>query len=229
MMGDAPTIFIVDSSAMIRETTRHLLQENSYRVESFADGPTFLRAYQAGRHGCILIDAVLPGMGGIALLRQLKAIGITLPVVMMSANPPLQIAVEAMKAGAVDFIEKPLESELLLATVATALKQARAQENRLDYRQDAVRRISNLTKRQHEILDLVVAGHPTKNIAADLHLSQRTVENHRAAIARKTCSKSLPALIQTAICASCSIRGQSAQHSHDASLNGRAADGDVLH
>jgi two-component system CheB/CheR fusion protein len=135
---------------------------------------------------------------------------------MMSANPEFQMAVQAMKAGAVDFVEKPFKSQLLLGTVAAALKQAEAVIGRLDYRKDAARRVSSLTKRQHEILDLVVAGHPTKNIAADLHISQRTVDNHRAAIARKTCSKSLPALIQTAVCPNSSMPAESQrQPTHD--------------
>jgi two-component system, chemotaxis family, CheB/CheR fusion protein len=207
--GDAQTIFVVDEDAAIRETIRELLVGHGFRVECFADGPAFLRAYQAGHHHCLLIDVRMPRMGGIALVEQIKTSAIDVPAIMMCSEPLFHVAVRAMKAGAVDFIEKPLRGKLLLAAVKTALGQSEAVVNRSDIRKAAVRRVSSLTQRQREILDLVVAGCPSKNIAADLHISQRTVENHRAAIARKTRSKSLSALIQTAICANCSIRSQS--------------------
>ena len=228
MTGTGPTVFIVDDNANTREALHDLLEEH-YAVVSFADGPAFLRAHQATHHGCLLIDALMPGMSGLTLLGMLKTKGIDLPVIMMAANPPLCIAVQAMKAGAVDFIEKPLGSELLLAAVATALKQAADVISRLDYREEAARRVGSLTKRQHEILTLVIAGHPSKNIAADLHLSQRTVDNHRAAIARKTCSKSLPALIKTAICARCSIQAQSQRQLADIFPLRLARENGVLH
>lgn len=229
MTGSGPTVFVVDDDANTREAIHDILKEHGYAVASFADGPAFFRAHQATHHGCLLIDALMPGMSGITLLGMLKTKGIALPVIMMAANPPLCIAVQAMKAGAVDFIEKPLGSELLLAAVATALKQAADVISRLDYREEAARRVGSLTKRQHEILTLVIAGHPSKNIAADLHLSQRTVDNHRAAIARKTCSKSLPALIKTAICARCSIQAQSQRQLADIFPLRLARENGVLH
>ncbi len=227
--GDAPTIFVIDNDATLRETIRDLLEDHGYAVECFADGPTFLRAYQEGRDGCLLIDALIPGMSGIALLGQLKNCGIALPAIVMSRAPPLHVAVQAMKAGAVDFIEKPFKSALLLATVKTALQQAEAIVSRRIYRKDAARRVGRLTKRQHEILDLVVAGHPTKNIAADLHIRHRVVDNHRAAIARKTNSKSLPALIQTTVCANCSIDDQGLPQPAHAFLDNRTREGSALH
>jgi two-component system CheB/CheR fusion protein len=225
--SNSSTVFIVDDDISVCERLRGILEDHGYAAECFSDGQQFLRAYRSGREGCLLIDAEMPGMNGMALLRQVTANGIALPIIMTSANPAFHVAVQAMKAGAVDFIEKPFSSELLLATVATALKQAEAVVHRMDYRKDAIRRISSLTNRQHEILDLVVAGHPTKNIAADLHISARTVDNHRAAIARKTCSESLPALIQTAVCAKCSIHAQQQHLSPRASFDDRGAD--VLH
>jgi two-component system CheB/CheR fusion protein len=227
--GNSPTIFVVDDDVTIRNTVRDLLEDHGYAVACFADGPTFLRASPAGLRGCLLVDALMPGMSGIELLGQLKTSGIALPAIMMSANPEFHMAVQAMKAGALDFVEKPFKSELHFGAVAAALKQTEAVIGRSDYRKDAARRVSSLTKRQHEILDLVVAGHPTKNIAADLHISQRTVDNHRAAIARKTCSKSLPALIQTAVCANCSIHAQHQEPSARSDLDRRTDGSGVLH
>lgn len=202
---ETPTIFIVDDDGAIREAMRDLLEDCGYAVECYTDGPAFLRNYRAGRPGCLLIDLMMPGMSGIALLGQLNARRIELPAVMISGNPPLKLAVEAMKAGAVDFVEKPFKSDVILATVRAVLQHAASSTSRLDFRKAATQRVGSLTPRQREILDLVVSGHPTKNIAADLHISERTVDNHRAAIARKTGSKSLPAVIQTALCARCTI------------------------
>jgi two-component system, chemotaxis family, CheB/CheR fusion protein len=113
----------------------------------------------------------------------------------------VQIAVQAMKAGAVDFIEKPVGHRDLLASVEHALHQTPDTAKLSECREKAALRIASLTTRQRQILDLVLAGHPSKNIAADLGISQRTVDNHRAAIMRKTGSKSLPALIRTALAA----------------------------
>jgi two-component system, chemotaxis family, CheB/CheR fusion protein len=222
------TIFVVDDDAAIRATIRDLLKNHDYAVACFADGPAFLRACQAGSHGCLLIDALVPGMSGIALLGQMRARGIDVPVIMMSGNPSLHMAVQAMKAGAVDFIKKPFTSELLLASVKTALEQAEALFTLTDFHKTAARRVRSLTRRQHEILDLVVAGHPTKHIAGDLGISQRTVDSHRAAIARKTCSKSIPALIRTALCSSCSLLTRSDGHLTYASPNSRAGESNVL-
>lgn len=202
---DTPTIFIVDDDGAIRETMRDLLEECGYDVECYSDGPAFLHGYRAGCRGCVLIDLMMPGMSGIALLGLLNARRINLPAVMISGNPPFQLAVAAMKAGAVDFVEKPFRGDVFLATVRAVLEQAASSTAHLDFRKAATQRVGSLTPRQREILDLVVAGHPTKNIAADLHISERTVDNHRAAIARKTGSKSLPAVIQTALCARCTI------------------------
>jgi two-component system, chemotaxis family, CheB/CheR fusion protein len=120
---------------------------------------------------------------------------------MITGSGAVPMAVQAMKAGAVDFIEKPVGHEELLASVKRALHQTRDTATLSARRDKAAQSVASLTTRQRQILDLVLAGHPSKNIAADLGISQRTVDNHRAAIMRKTGSKSLPALIRTAIAA----------------------------
>ena len=201
LQGDEPTIFVVDDDRSIREAMRDLLEEDGYSVELFADGPAFLQAYRPGRDGCLLVDALMPGMSGIGLIECLKAEGHALPAIMVTGNGAVPMAVQAMKAGAVDFIEKPVRHDDLLASVKRALDQTRDATKLSASRETAATRVASLTVRQRQILALVLAGHPSKNIAADLGISQRTVDNHRAAIMRKTGSKSLPALIRTALAA----------------------------
>jgi two-component system CheB/CheR fusion protein len=200
-LTDEPTIFVVDDDRSIREAMRDLLEADGYSVELFADGPAFLQAYRPGRDGCLLVDALMPGMSGIGLIERLKAEGHTLPAIMITGNGAVPMAVQAMKAGAVDFIEKPVRHDDLLASVKRALDQTRDATKLSASRETAATRVSSLTVRQRQILALVLAGHPSKNIAADLGISQRTVDNHRASIMRKTGSKSLPALIRTALAA----------------------------
>ena len=143
----------------------------------------------------------MPGMSGIELIERVKAEGCRLPAIVITGNGAVPMAVQAMKAGAVDFIEKPVRNDELLASVARALEQIRDATALSQSRETAALSIAKLTMRQRQILDLVLAGHPSKNIAADLGISQRTVDNHRAAIMRKTGSKSLPALVRIALTA----------------------------
>jgi PAS domain S-box-containing protein len=195
------TIFVVDDDALVRESLRGMLEEDGRTVEDYASCEEFLTAYRPGGEGCLLVDALLPGMSGVELLRQLKASGHQLPSIMITGSGEVQIAVEAMKAGASDFIEKPVSSLELLIGIERVLEQARDSRNITAWREGAAGRMAELTERQREIMDLILAGHPNKNIAADLGLSQRTVETHRATIMKKTGSKSLPALARLAVAA----------------------------
>ncbi len=198
---ESSTVFVVDDDRAIREAMRDLLNENGYAVEVFADGPAFLEAYRPGREGCLLVDVLMPGMSGIELIERLKTEGHRLPAIMITGSGAVPMAVQAMKAGAVDFVEKPVSHEDLLASVKRALEHTRDTAALSARRETAALSVASLTTRQRQILDLVLAGHPSKNIAADLGISQRTVDNHRAAIMRKTGSKSLPALVRTALAA----------------------------
>jgi two-component system CheB/CheR fusion protein len=195
------TIFVVDDDRTIREAMRDLLNENGYAVELFSDGPAFLEGYRPGREGCLLVDVLMPGMSGVELIERLKVEGHQLPAIMITGSGAVPMAVQAMKAGAVDFIEKPVGHADLLASVERALEHTRDTAALSARREKAALSVGSLTTRQRQILELVLAGHPSKNIAADLGISQRTVDNHRATIMRKTGSKSLPALIRTALAA----------------------------
>lgn len=196
-----PVIFVVDDNSHVRDSIRTLLEEEGRIVEDFADGESFLEAYRPGREGCLLIDAYLPGMNGLELLHRLRESGHRLPSIMITGNSDVAMAVQAMKAGALDLIEKPVSRDELLASVDLALDLSRDAAKLIARREHAADHVAGLTMRQRQIMELVLAGHPSKNIAADLGISQRTVENHRAAIMKKTGSRSLPALARLALTA----------------------------
>jgi two-component system, chemotaxis family, CheB/CheR fusion protein len=199
--GPAPTIFVVDDDSNVREALRGVLEEDGRIVEGYATCEAFLQTYRPGREACLLVDAYLPGMNGIELLQRLHNAGHHLPAIMITGNSDVAMAVQAMKAGALDFIEKPISRDDLLANVARALELSRDSSKLSAWREDAAGRIASLTPRQRQIMELVLAGHPSKNIAADLGISQRTIENHRASIMKRTGTKSLPALARLALAA----------------------------
>lgn len=196
-----PIIFVVDDDNNVREEIRGVLEEDGRTVEDYADCETFLEAYRPGREACLLIDAYLPGMNGLELLQRLNDTGHRLPAIMITGNSDVPMAVQAMKAGASDFLEKPIGSGELLASVERALEQSHDSNKLRAWREAAANHIARLTPREREIMELVLAGHPSKNIAADLGISQRTVENHRASVMKKTGAKSLPALARLALAA----------------------------
>ena len=197
----APVIFVVDDDAGIRAALRGVLEANGSVVEDFTGGAAFLAAFRPGQNACLVVDAAMPGMDGLELLRRLDEAGTRLPAIMITGHGDVAMAVRAMKAGALDFIEKPVRAPELLASIERALDQARNTGERAAWRAAATVKIAGLSKRQHEVMSMVLAGHPSKNIAADLGISQRTVDNHRASIMRKTGAKSLPALARLALTA----------------------------
>ncbi len=194
-------IYVVDDDSHIRDGIRKVLEADGRTVEDFASCEDFLEAYRPSREACLLVDAYLPGMSGLELLQHLSHSSHRLPAIMITGNGDVPMAVEAMKAGALDFIEKPFHHSDLRASVDRALEQSRDSGKSLAWREAAANHIAALTPRQRQIMDLVLAGHPSKNIAADLGISQRTVETHRASIMKKTGVKSLPALARLALAA----------------------------
>jgi two-component system CheB/CheR fusion protein len=199
--GDTATVFIVDDDEHVRNALRSVLLEDGRIAETYKDSETFLAAYRPGRIGCLLVDAQLPGMSGLDLLRHLRLANDSLPAVMITGNGDVGMAVQAMKAGADDFIEKPIGYQELLDAIDKAVDHALDGAKRTAWRETAASHIADLTPRQRQIMDLVLAGQPSKNIAADLGISQRTVENHRASIMKRTGSQSLPALARLAVTA----------------------------
>jgi len=196
-----PVVFVVDDDRMVREAIRDVLEYEGRTVQSYSACEAFIDAYRPGYDACLLIDAYLPGMNGLELLRWLNRSTHPLPAIMITGDSDVPMAVQAMKAGAWDFIEKPIGHRALLESVENALEHSRNSGKLLVSRENAAGAIAGLTPRQRQIMELVLAGHPSKNISADLGISQRTVENHRASIMEKTGSKSLPALARLAFAA----------------------------
>jgi two-component system CheB/CheR fusion protein len=200
--GEADAIHIVDDDAAIRAGLRRLLEKQGWAVHEYASAEAFLARYAPGAGICVLLDAQLPGMSGLDLLKRLRMDGDPIAVLMITGFSDVAVAVEAMRAGASDFVEKPLRRAPLLAGIARAVGLSRDAGHQAAWRQEAARRLARLTPRQREVMTRVLAGEPSKNIAADLGISQRTVETHRAEVMRRTGATSLPDLVRIALAAS---------------------------
>lgn len=199
--GRNGTIFVVDDDANLRDALTDLLETEGWVTEAYAGAEQFLAAWRGDRVGCLVVDLCLPGMGGIALLEHLAAGHSLLPVVVISGHANIPIAVRAMEAGAVSFIQKPVSADQLLEVVDRAVEKGRERARASLARQAAAGRISVLTPRERQVMDLVMAGHANnmaghanKEIAYRLGISQRTIENHRASVMTKTGATSLPDL-----------------------------------
>lgn len=194
--ADRATVFLVDDDAPLRLSLCQMLREAGHVVQDYASAEAFLDDHVPGAAGCLLIDAYLPGMSGLALLQHLQALPEPPVSIMITGRSDVAIAVAAMKAGAVDFIEKPVTGADLLARIEEGLRRARTvgADSAGKDRQRA--RLAALTPRQREVLDSVLAGKASKVIAYDLGISQRTVESHRAAIMERLGAKSVPELVR---------------------------------
>ncbi len=191
-----PVIHLIEDNAAMREAGRNLFECAGWDVQDYVSAEDFLASARPTGETCLVIDVNLPGMDGLSLLEALRAENSNLPAIMLTGRRDATTAVAAMKAGAADFIEKPADHTLLLASVVGAMAQARVERVRIEARAQAKARFNSLTEREREIMMMVLEGAPNKNIAADLGISQRTVESHRAGVMKKTGSRSLPALVQ---------------------------------
>lgn len=196
-----PVIYVVDDDAALRSDLRTLLESEGYLVRDYGTAEQFLDSYTADQPGCLIIDARRSGISGLETVARLKAQGDELPVLMISCNSRVADVVDAMKAGVCDFIEKPFRYQQLLTSVKKALASQVATESSQVLRKAAIDHISHLTARQRQILAMVLDGHPSKNIAANLGISQRTVEKHRASIMSRTEARSIPELARIALAA----------------------------
>jgi two-component system CheB/CheR fusion protein len=192
-------ICVVDDDYFSRDGMCGMLHDFGWDVCGFSSCEEFLSAHRSDPATCLVLDIHFPGMSGLDLLRHMIDAGDGTPVVVVSGSSGINEAVRSMKKGAVDFIEKPVARDLLVDGVKRALALSRKSDEISAARNAAVAHLKGLTARQLEIMALVLAGHPSKNIAADLGINQRTVENHRAAIMKRTGARSLPALAQLAM------------------------------
>lgn len=199
-MTDPSVVYIVDDDEAVRDSVAALLASHGYTIETFAQPRGFLLAITPHSRGCALLDVCLPEMTGIEVLNRLSEAGIRLPVVMITAYGDVPLAVSAMRAGAVDFLEKPYAEEELLASIADALASQQQQDNDDDTRLVASR-LATLTPREREVLDLLIAGKQNKQIAYDLGISPRTVEIHRGRVMEKMAAATVSHLVRMVVVA----------------------------
>ena len=201
MSERARTVYLLDDDEGVRRSVSFSLRTSNYLVKTFASGIALLREAGALAPGCILMDVRMPEMDGLEVQRRLKAQGITHPVVVMSAHGDIAMAVEAMRAGAVDFIEKPFEKAVLLGAIEAGIDRLEAAVRRLARAEEARARLKVLTQREMDVMKGLVRGHPNKTIAYDLAISPRTVEIHRANLMHKLEVASLSEALRIAFAA----------------------------
>ncbi len=195
------TIFVVDDDEAVRDSLRALLGSAGLTVEAYASGREFLEGYAPHRRGCLLLDVRLPDMSGLELQRTLAAQEVGLAVIMITGHGDVPMAVNAMKAGAVDFIEKPYRDDTILGCIERARDLDQSARSRDGSTTDAAARIALLTAREREVLDHLIIGRPNKVIAHELGISARTVEVHRARVMEKMQADSLSHLVRMALAA----------------------------
>ncbi len=194
--SENPIIYIVDDNDDIRETLELLFESVDLCTESFGSAAEFLDAYPMGQPGCLIADVRMPGMSGLELQEEMAKRSIDLPVIIITGYGDVEMAVNAMKAGAADFIEKPYKEQELLDRVHKAINQNAEKRQESNEEQKAREGLAQLTPRERQVLEFIVDGEPNKRIAHNLGLSEKTVEFHRSNIMKKMEAKSLAELVR---------------------------------
>lgn len=185
METDKPVVFVVDDDEAICESLRLLIGDIGLEVRTFTSARQFLEEYDSSRPGCLVLDVRMSGISGLELQARLNETGIPIPTIIITGHADVPMAVEAMKAGATDFIEKPFRDQVLLDSIQKAIDLDLRIRRRRREHQDVQSRLTLLTQREREVMDRLVAGKSTKSIAFDLGISQKTVDFHRANILDK--------------------------------------------
>jgi len=191
-----PTVFIVDDEEAVRDSIALLLRSIGLKTRAYPDAQSFLVEYQPDWPGCLLLDVRMPRLGGMELQKELNRRGVALPVIFITGHGDVPMAVEAMRAGALDFLQKPFKDDELIRRVQKALEQDARDRQQLGQRNQIRERLESLTPREREIADRIVAGQANKVVAAELDISERTVELHRARIMQKMGARALAQLVQ---------------------------------
>ena len=194
-------VHLVDDDAAIRRSVGFMLKISGHHVETYESGSELLRRKAQLEQGCILLDIRMPGMDGLEVQQALQEAGVNLPVIIMTGHGDVALAVRAMKAGAVDFIEKPFEKDVLLAALDEGQQRLTRKGATEDRARDATVRLQALTPRERDVLDGLAQGLPNKTIAYDLGISPRTVEIHRANMMTKLEERSLSEALRLAFAA----------------------------
>jgi two-component system response regulator TtrR len=196
-----PTVFVVDDDSSTRELLAWLMKRHGLHAELFPDARAFLKGYRAGTPGCLVVDLDMPGMSGLDLQRHLKDSGVELPVIFLSGRADVPKAVRAVREGAVDFVEKPFDYKRVVSLVDECLKRDAERRASIEHRRACSARLAQLTHREREVLELVVAGRMNREIAEQLDISIKTVEAHRARIMEKFEVDSVAELVQLTLAA----------------------------
>jgi FixJ family two-component response regulator len=199
MPKSEPTVFIVDDDEAVRDSLKMLMNSVGLESECYASAQEFLEDYDPDRPGCLVLDVRMPGMSGIDLQERLVAMHSVHPVIFITGHGDVPMAVHAMRAGAVDFVQKPFSEQALLDRIHQSLEQDSKSRTLLGRREEIAERIAQLTPREKQVMELVTDGKANKVIAIDLGVSERTVEIHRARVMQKMGAESLPHLVRMAI------------------------------
>lgn len=199
MKPSEPVVFVVDDDEAVRDSLSMLMRSVGLAVETYSSALEFLDGFDADRTGCLVLDVRMPGMSGIELQEQLAGKEATLPIIFITGHGDVPMAVHALRAGAVDFIQKPFSDQALLDRIHQALAQ-HARDREAAARKSTIReRIARLTPREKEVMLMVADGKANKVIAIDLGVSERTVEIHRARVMEKMRASTLPDLVKMVV------------------------------
>ena len=199
MSSDKATVHVIDDDEAIRHSLSFLLKTAKFDVKTYGSGTAFLNIVSGLNGGCIITDVRMPGISGIDLLKKLRELKVALPVIVITGHADVPLAVEAMKVGAVDFLEKPFDDEVLLAAIRAALKRHDRDNGRQAQRTEIEDRLAVLSNRERDVLVGLVSGRANKQIAFDLGISPRTVEIYRANLMTKMQAASLSDLVRMAL------------------------------
>jgi len=196
MQPPTPTVFVVDDDEGVRNSLRFLLKSVGLTTRALASASEFLEVYKQNQLGCLVLDVRMPGMSGIELQQQLNLRGATIPVIFITGHGDIPMAVEAMQHGAFDFLQKPFRDQDLIDRIQRALERDAKNRAALTQHAKIRERFESLTPREREVLTLMTRGKPNKVMAAELGVSQRTVEIHRARVMEKSGADSLAQLVR---------------------------------
>lgn len=195
-MGKEPIVFVVDDDQALRTSLKWLIESVGLGVETYASAKEFMASYYPGRAGCLLLDVRMPGMSGLELQEHFAKNHINIPIIIITGHGDVPMAVRALKSGAVDFIEKPFNDELLLEGIRNALSIDEHRRQLQFQRAEIAARLAQLTPREHEVMDMVTEGKSNREIASALGVTSKTVEAHRARVMEKMEATSLAELVR---------------------------------